>query len=59
MKIAVIGLLAAFVATGAQSGKVQAKDATNFYQPISQQNQTFPDPDGDYGPNEKHSVETP
>jgi hypothetical protein len=59
MKIAVIGLLAAFVAAGAQSGKVSAKDATNLYQLISQQNQTFPNPDRDYyGPNERHSVET-
>jgi hypothetical protein len=59
MKTAAIGLLAALVATVAQTGRVPAKDATNLYQSISQENQTFPNPDRDYyGPNERHSVET-
>jgi hypothetical protein len=59
MKIAAVGLLTALVATVAQTGNVQAKDATNLYQSISQENQTFPNPDRDYlGPNERHSVET-
>ncbi len=59
MKIALIGLLTALVATVVLTGKVQAKDATNLYQSISQENQTFPNPDRDhYGPNERHSVET-
>jgi hypothetical protein len=59
MKITVIGLLTALVVTVVLTGNVQAKDATNLYQSISQENQTFPNPDRDYvGPNERHSVET-
>jgi type II secretory pathway pseudopilin PulG len=40
MKNAVIGLLTALVAIAAQTANVQAKDATNLYQSISQENQT-------------------